>query len=238
MRYAILSDIHSNWEALQKVESYLASQAIDRIAVLGDTIGYGANPNECLAWALEHASLYLMGNHEKAIHDRQLREKFTDWAREAIVWTDQALDKDLKEKIRDLSYLRIERNLTFAHGSPQQPEEFSYLTNFSDAESAFDAFDHEVCFVGHTHVPACFCLQERSASYLAPGILKLDPGKRYLFNPGSAGQPRDRDHRLSFGIYDDSKKTFEIIRLDYDASKAAAKIRKAGLPPYLADRLL
>ena len=238
MRYAILSDIHANWEALQEAERYLASQAIDRIAVLGDTIGYGANPNECLAWSLDHASLYIMGNHEKAIHDLGMREQFTNFARVAIDWTAQVLDKPLKERIRDLSYLRIEENLTFAHGSPDQPEKFSYIMNFSEAEPAFRAFQHEVCFVGHTHVPACFCLEERSGTYLEPGILKLTHGNRYLLNVGSVGQPRDRDHRLSFGIYDGAKETFEIVRLEYDAFKAAAKIRKAGLPDYLADRLL
>jgi len=107
-----------------------------------------------------------------------------------------------------------------------------------DAVPSFREMETPVCFVGHTHVPGCFCEMARSAERLEPGMTEIAAGTKYILNPGSVGQPRDGDPRTAFGIYDDEKRTFELVRLDYDNEKAAQKIRKAGLPAYLADRLL
>ncbi len=237
MRYALFSDIHANWEALETAFLHSKTQKIDRYAVLGDTLGYGANPNECIAWVLEHAKIYVMGNHEKAVWDKALRELFNPMAAEAIEWTEKVLRKDLAARIRDLGYLHIENNLIFTHGNPVEPENFQYLFNYQDAEPSFKMMRCPVCFVGHTHVPACFSEKEKSVSYLKPGILKVDAMSRVILNPGSVGQPRDQDPRLAYGIYDDKKQTFEIVRLEYDNQRAAKKIRDAGLPGFLADRL-
>ncbi len=238
MRYAILSDIHSNLEALETAAGHAETKQIDRWIVLGDTVGYGANPNECFEWVVNHAQLFIMGNHEKAVIDPKLREWFNPLAREAIIWTAGILAEPLKKRIADLPFLKIEKGITWTHGSPDKPEDFRYLTRFEDAAPSFQSMENDVCFVGHTHVPCCFCLSRKSTEYLAPGVTELAAGERYILNPGSVGQPRDRDPRLAFGIYDDTAKTFEIIRLEYDNQKAAEKIRKAGLPRYLADRLL
>lgn len=238
MRLALFSDIHSNLEALETATLHAKSQGIQSFAVLGDTVGYGASPNECFEWALQHASFYLMGNHENAVVDPRLREWFNPVAREAIVWTEEVMKDTFKKEISGLPYLRHEKGFVFAHGSPDHPEGFRYLINFQDALASFRQFQTPVCFVGHTHIPSCFCEQARTARYLAPGILTLEPTERYILNPGSVGQPRDRDPRLSYGVFDDQAKTFEIIRLPYPNEKAASKIRKAGLPASLADRLL
>ena len=238
MRFAVLSDIHGNLEALETAVSFAKGRGIDRWMVLGDTVGYGAEPNACFEWVLQNASLCLMGNHEKAVVDHALRDWFNEWAREAIVWTAGIMDPALKKAIPDLPYVKIENDFTFAHGSPDNPEEFRYLVSFNDAVPSFRYLEKPVCFVGHTHVPCCFCEGKRSAEYLPPGMVNLEPGERYILNPGSVGQPRDRDPRLSFGIFDEGKRSFEIVRLTYDNVKAAGKIRKAGLPRYLADRLL
>ncbi len=238
MRYAVLSDIHSNWEALEKAVSYAETQNVEACLVLGDTVGYGANPNECFEWAVGHAAVYVTGNHEKAVVDLGLRDWFNEAAREAIEWTAEVMKPELKEKISSLPLVRIEKGFTCVHGSLDQPEKFNYLMSFHQAIHSFVKMENAICFIGHTHIPSYFCAEDRTANYMKPGILNLEEGKRYILNPGSVGQPRDRDPRLSFGIFDDEKKTFEIIRLEYDNKKAADKIRKAGLPRFLADRLL
>lgn len=238
MRLAIFSDIHSNLEALEAAVRRAAQAKVDQFAVLGDTVGYGANPNECLEWVLRHAAFHLMGNHEKAVVDPTLREWFNPAARDAIVWTAEVMAQTLKREIPALPYVRLESEMTFAHGSPDEPENFRYLMSVSDARPSFKKLEHSLCFVGHTHIPSCFCEAAQSAEYLKPGILRLASGERYILNPGSVGQPRDRDPRLSFGIFDSRERTFEIIRLPYENEKAALKIRRAGLPGVLADRLL
>jgi predicted phosphodiesterase len=238
MRYALLSDIHSNLEALETAVEHAKSQKIDSWVVLGDTVGYGANPNECFEWALRNASIYIVGNHEKAVTDLEMREWFSGTAREAIVWTARVMSPKLKKEIDGLAYLRLEKNMTFVHGSPYRPEEFHYLRDFQDAVPSFAAMENNLCFVGHTHIPSCICENRQSEESLTPGVFQLKKGERYILNPGSVGQPRDRDPRLAYGIFDDEKQAFEIFRLDYDNQKAADKIRKAGLPQSLADRLL
>ena len=238
MRFAIFSDIHANLEALETAVDYAQGRDVERTVVLGDTVGYGADPNACFEWAVQNTSIFLIGNHERGVVDPLFRDWFNDWAREAIVWTAGVMDPALKKTIPDLPYLKIENGLTFAHGSPDDPEKFRYLLTFSDAGPSFSQFENSICFVGHTHIPCCFCLGRHSAEYLKPGTLTLESKERYILNPGSVGQPRDRDPRLSFGIYDDEKRTFEIVRLPYDNEKAAGKIRRAWLPRYLADRLL
>jgi predicted phosphodiesterase len=238
MRYAILSDIHSNWEALETAVSYAQGQKIDSWVVLGDTVGYGANPNECFEWAIQNAAIYVTGNHERAVIDPRLREWFNEWAREAIEWTDKVMDPKLKEKIKPLPYVQMREGFTFVHGSLNEPEQFHYLFSMEDAAPTFKQMESPICFIGHTHVPSCFCEKPQAAIYLKPGIWQLEKGERYILNPGSVGQPRDQDPRLAFGIFDTEKQTFQIVRLTYENHKAADKIRKAGLPAYLADRLL
>lgn len=238
MRYALLSDIHSNWEALESALDYLSKEKIGEYWVLGDSVGYGANPNECFAWVLENARVALLGNHEQAVTDFKLREWFTEPARAAIDWTAGVLKPEYRDRIRELNFLHIGPSLTAAHGSPDRPEEYRYLFSFEDARASFRAFETPICFVGHTHLPSLFRESTESVSYLQPGSYALEPDERYLLNPGSVGQPRDRDPRLAFGIFDDEKWNFEIVRLKYDNEKAAAKIRKAGLPDFLAERLL
>jgi len=238
MRHAILSDIHSNWEALETAVHYLKKQKIDEYWVLGDTIGYGANPNECFAWMFQNARVALAGNHERAVVDPRILEWFNTEARRAVEWTAEVLDPEYQKKIPELRYLHITLSSTLTHGSPDRPDEFRYLFSFEDARRSFHAFETPLCFVGHTHVPSIFYEATESMSYLREGVYELARNERYILNPGSVGQPRDRDPRLAFGIFDDRDWTFEVVRLEYDNRKAAEKIRQAGLPTFLADRLL
>ena len=238
MRYAILSDIHSNWEALQAALDYLKKEKIDEYWVLGDTVGYGANPNECFSWMNQNARVALLGNHEKAIVAPEILEWFSGDARKAAEWTTKNLEPIYQEKIKDLAYLHISLFATSAHGSPDEPQEFRYLFSFEDARFSFHSFETPLCFVGHTHIPSIFEEATETVRSLKPGQYELARNERYILNPGSVGQPRDRDPRLSFAIFDDKKWIFEIVRLEYDNVTAAEKIRRAGLPTHLADRLL
>ncbi len=237
MKLALFSDIHSNLEALETAEAHARKSGVERFAVLGDTIGYGANPNECFEWVLGHVDILLAGNHELALTDPVMRYSFAGIAATALDWTREKMDKKLIGKTKEISFFKIESDMTFAHSSPDQPEKFRYLWGPEDARRSFPEMKNQVCFVGHTHVPACF-FENGDGGRLRPGTIQLPEHEKAILNPGSVGQPRDEDPRLAYGIYDDKARTFEIVRLEYDNRKAADKIRKAGLPAYLADRLL
>lgn len=238
MRHAVFADIHGNLEALEAALKHARRLGLSRFIVLGDSIGYGADPNECLKWALEHAGLHVLGNHEAAVIDRRILEKFTSSAREAIEWTAERLRSELVDRLRGLPDLQIDGNMTLAHGTIHSPEEFHYLFDESDACKSFLALRTPWGLVGHSHVPCFFSEKEGTGGHLKPGVLKLRKQGRYLLNPGSIGQPRDRDPRLSFGILDGDELTFEIVRLPYDNKTASEKILAAGLPASLAYRLL
>ncbi len=202
MRFAIFSDIHANLEALETAADDAGGRQIDQFAVLGDTVGYGSNPNECLEWALQHSAVNLLGNHEKALTDLSVRAGFTRFAYEAIVWTSEVIDPSLVKKIQGLPYVQTHDGLTFAHASPASPEEFPYITRFEEAAPAFQKMTAEFCFIGHTHVPSCFCELTKTGERLDAGLRELKNKGRMILNPGSVGQPRDGDPRLSYGIFD------------------------------------
>jgi len=238
MRYAVFADIHGNLEALTTALEYARKRRLSQFLVLGDSVGYGANPNECLEWALQHAGLHVLGNHEAAIIHVKALEDFTDWARKAIDWTAERLRPELIARIKDLPYLQAEGGVTLAHGTLHSPEKFHYLFDENDAYRSFLALRTPWGFFGHSHVPCFFAEKEGTGGYLKEGVLRLRKKERYLLNPGSIGQPRDRDPRLSFGILDEDELTFEIVRLPYDNKRASEKILAEGLPASLAYRLL
>ncbi|OGX06453.1 MAG: hypothetical protein A3G87_00870 [Omnitrophica bacterium RIFCSPLOWO2_12_FULL_50_11] len=240
MKYAIISDVHSNLEALERVLSEIKKANIDQVICLGDVVGYGANPSECLMLVREVAAQIIMGNHDQAIEDAALRNDFTPWAKEAIEWTASVLDEEDKRVIRDFPRIVIDRKakITWTHGSVHEPGEFHYLFSSADAQPTFRALETDFCFFGHTHIPSLFTVRSGLARYLPAGSYRLPAGERYVLNPGSIGQPRDRSPKLSFAFFDSDDQTLEIVRLDYDNETAARKIRKAGLPAFLADRLL
>lgn len=240
MNYAIISDIHSNLEALECAYTEIKNRKVDHVICLGDVVGYGANPAECLKLVREISQEIIMGNHDRAVEDIELRVYFNDWAREAIEWTASVLSPTEKRQIRDFLPLVINReeNVTWTHGSVDEPDEFHYLFSEDDARPSFKLLETDFGFFGHTHVPSLFAGKSHETRYLPAGSYQLSRGERYLINPGSVGQPRDRNPKLSLALFSSDQLTLEIVRLDYDNQKAAQKIRKAGLPVYLADRLL
>lgn len=240
MKYAIISDIHSNLEALQRALGEIQKRGCDKIICLGDVVGYGADPSECLKRVRESAGEIIMGNHDRAVEDIRLREYFNEWARTAIEWTARMLSEEEKAAIRQFVPIVInaKENITWTHGSVHEMGEFHYLFDTAEAGKSFDVLETRFCFFGHTHIPSIFSEKGKEVQYLPAGKSELSPNDRYLINPGSVGQPRDRNPELSFAFFDSKQFLLEIVRLDYDNQKAAEKIRKAGLPDFLADRLL
>jgi diadenosine tetraphosphatase ApaH/serine/threonine PP2A family protein phosphatase len=229
LRIAIISDIHGNLEALTRAFEYIDSAGTDRVVCLGDIVGYGANPTECLSLVRERTGSIVLGNHDEAAFDSQQNESFTPNARTAIEWTSRRLDESEKRFLRSLPYQISFDGMLFVHASPRHPERWDYLLGVMEARGCDAAFGERICFIGHTHLPFVCPMK--------PSIRGYNPESRFIINCGSIGQPRDRDPRSSFGLLDTVAGTYENIRLEYDIKTAADKIRAAGLPAALADRL-
>ncbi|HLF13589.1 MAG TPA: metallophosphoesterase family protein [Bacteroidota bacterium] len=229
MRIAIISDIHSNLEALNRALKEIEREKVDEIICLGDIVGYGANPNECVDIVKELSPHVLLGNHDEAAIDLSKTEFFNPFARIAAEWTGDTLTEENKDYIAGLPLI-LERNGIFlVHASPVHPQEWNYILTPSDAAENFPAMPSEVCFIGHSHVPEVF-----GEDLWTRNVVK---GEKFIVNVGSIGQPRDGNPKLSFGIFDTELWSYRNLRLDYDIELAAFKIKKAGLPKNLADRL-
>jgi len=230
MRIAIISDIHSNLEALEKALSIIAEKKIEEIVCLGDVVGYGANPNECLSLVRGITSHILLGNHDEAAVNLKNVEDFNPHAQLAAAWTNKTLTDENKKFIEALPYTLELSGLRFVHSSPFEPDAWHYIISPEDRSDNFSLFSEPICFFGHSHYPGVY--GEKIEDQI------VERGKKFLINVGSVGQPRDHDWRLSFGIFDTDAWTYENIRSEYDVKTASEKIRKAGLPRPLAERIL
>ncbi len=239
MRYAFISDIHSNIEALDAALAFIAPE--DTVVCLGDIIGYGPNPNECIARVRERSQYVVLGNHDLAVLNGFGVDRFNDAARAAVAWTRDVLDPEHLAWIDTLAYeLRLPEML-FVHGAPV--DYFEYILDVREAATAFAATDAPVVFIGHTHIPELWTLDAEGAyghiHVQHGGTHRLDiaAGNRYIVDVGSVGQPRDLNPEGSIAIYDDIRKDVEWVRFEYDIGKTQSKIRAVGLPGYLAMRL-
>lgn len=227
MRIAFLSDIHGNLEALTVALEAVDRQKTDKLICLGDVVGYGADPGKCLDLIRSRTSSIILGNHDAVAVGNEDLAYFNEFARAAALWTQTVLSEEHKEFISSLPLVLKEDELHLVHGTPDNPERWNYIFSAYDAYKQFSAVEGRVCFVGHSHVPGDY--REREAN--------PDVSPKRIINVGSVGQPRDRDPRLCFAIYDTDSDEVEFIRQEYDVETAAGKIRKAGLPEFLADRL-
>lgn len=240
MRYLILSDIHANLEALHAVLA--AAEPCDRVLVLGDLVGYGADPNAVveLVRALPNA-ITIRGNHDKVGAGLTTPEGFNHLARQAIVWTASTLTPTNRAWVAALPQgpTLVDAFTQICHGAPFD-EDF-YIFDDLDARRAFRAIERPLCLFGHTHVPAVFGF-DGDLQLIGPPrgpstVLTLKPELKYLVNVGAVGQPRDGDPRAAYGVLDTEAKVLSVLRVAYDVPAAQHKILAAGLPEVLAQRL-
>jgi len=236
MRYAILSDIHANLEALEAVLADAHAQSCSEFVCLGDVVGYNANPSECVARIQKLNCPVVKGNHDEQASIAMTTEAFNELAEEAIDWTRQHLSAEDKAWLTGLRLTRQVGDFTIVHATLDTPGQWGYVFNDLDALASFTFQHTPLCLFGHTHWPTAF-VRDDSVHRIPTGQILLATGKKYFINPGSIGQPRDRDWRAAYCIYDTERQMVEQRRVKYDLETAQRKIRKAGLPERLADRL-
>ena len=236
MKYAIIADIHANLEAFQVVLEDIKKQNCTHVACLGDVVGYNANPKECLEIVRSMNIPCVKGNHDEYCSIDENLEGFNPHAAEAVNWTRQQLSDPDRQWLRELKYVRLVASFTIVHATLDVPQRWGYVFDKLAAAASFTYQNTAVCFFGHTHVPVAFIRDSvvRGGSY---SKFKVEPGRKYFVNVGSVGQPRDLNPKASYAVYDMEEGSIELRRLDYDIPKAQAKIRAAGLPERLADRL-
>ncbi|HUK14727.1 MAG TPA: metallophosphoesterase family protein [Thermoanaerobaculaceae bacterium] len=248
MKYLILSDIHANLEAFRAVLSHAARKRRDAVLFLGDVVGYGAAPNQVVERLRRMGNVVsVRGNHDRVVLDpEQGAVFFNTHARRAAQWSAEMLTPANQRYVEGLPIgpRTVGEGVAICHGSPSDEDE--YLFSEAEAMSAFHAAPARVTFFGHSHVPCMFELSgegdhESLVGVLLRGsrvVIDLDPTRRYLINPGSVGQPRDRDPRASYGMYDTAVGRFTLYRVPYNVELARRRILTAGLPPILGDRLV
>jgi predicted phosphodiesterase len=238
MRYLVFSDIHGNFEALEMVLEEISSLRPDIIVSLGDVVGYGANPRECIETVQEYAHIKVGGNHDLAAIGLEDSDSFNPTAKRAILWTAQILEPRHRDILERYDPVRRYGGCVFAHSSPIAPLDFEYVYTVSQAKQIFGQCCEKFIFIGHTHVPGIISFNERDGCRVVEhSIVQVAAGSRYLINVGSIGQPRDGIAAASFAILDLKKNRISIRRVPYDITSAQKKIQSVGLPESLAMRL-
>lgn len=241
MRYAVISDIHSNLEALEAFLKKVDTLGINEILCLGDVVGYNANPNECCAIMRERNARCIMGNHDSRAIGLEDTFGFNRYAEEAVLWTGRELTEENRNFLKNLPRsLIIENKFLVVHGWVNDTDR--YIIGESATRENFELMKQfippvKLCFFGHTHVPVVYVEGGEKADGSAIGPLRLSDKDSCLINPGSIGQPRDSDPRASFLVYDSKKSTIQFHRVEYDIKTAAEKVIAANLPRRLAERL-
>jgi diadenosine tetraphosphatase ApaH/serine/threonine PP2A family protein phosphatase len=242
VRYLILSDIHANMDAFDTVLAH-ARGRWDRALVLGDLVGYGAQPNDVIDRVRElEPDAVIRGNHDKAASGLDDGSQFNTVARVAAMWTGSQLTPDNLDYLRALPMgpVEIDALAEICHGAPF--DEDHYIFDGSDAVMAFESAERPLCLYGHTHLPAIFRKLDDHYEGAPPDpdrevMVPLQRGARYLVNAGSIGQPRDGDPRAGYGILDADARELRLYRVRYPVEEAQRKIIAAGLPASLASRL-
>ncbi len=242
MKTAVISDIHANLPALETVLADIDAVGAEEIWCLGDAIGYGASPNECLEILAERCQVLLLGNHDLAAMGVIDISTFSPSAAEAALWTREHLSQQSVEILNGLGGMSSARReeIGLYHASPRDPI-WEYVVDIDLAEECLAVQSERVCLIGHSHIALYFTRADemaRTASELAPeGTVRNFANGQWLLNPGSVGQPRDGDPRCAWMELDTDSMKASFHRQDYAIETASQAIRDAGLPPHLADRL-
>ncbi len=240
MRYAVISDIHGNYEALSAVLSDIYSNKVEMILCLGDVVGYGPNPNECTQLIRDHCHHTIMGNHDAAVFDPIMPQEFNKNARIAIEWTSRELNKKSRDFLNNLPLKWDNDELLAVHATPYDSHLWYYITSIEDARFNFNFFSHSFCFTGHTHIPGIIRYEENSGeiAIIKPCNYRYnDENSRFIVNVGSVGQPRDRDSRSCYVILDTDTKEVLFRRVEYDIQGYQGKMRLIGMPEFLVTRV-
>ncbi|HZS35639.1 MAG TPA: metallophosphoesterase family protein [Polyangia bacterium] len=239
MKIGIFSDTHANHEALSAVLSAFEREHVDKLVCLGDTVGYGANPNECCDLVRDVAAFTILGNHDAAVAGRMDYSYYYDAARQALDLHASILSPDNMKWLQSLPYEVREGHISFCHGSPVNIEEFEYIFAPEQAARCLPEWERlaDVTFIGHSHLCKSFALEPEDVHEVVAQKFELRPGHKYIISVGSVGQPRDYDNRASYTVYDSDARVFEFKRVAYDIDSAAQKIFSAKLERNFGNRL-
>jgi diadenosine tetraphosphatase ApaH/serine/threonine PP2A family protein phosphatase len=211
-------------------------QGVKKYISVGDIVGYGANPSECLAKVRSLGSVIVAGNHDQAIAGLLSPEFFNVYAKESVFWTQKNLAQEEIDFLRNLNLVEFVDNFTVTHATLYYPENFDYIQTSYDAHLSFDNQKTPLAFIGHSHIPVVF-FKRRTVTYSQATDVKINSADRILVNVGAIGQPRDDNPDAVCAVYDSDEGVVRLKRTKYNISKAATKIKQAGLPEILAERL-
>lgn len=242
MRIGIISDIHSNLEAFEVSLNYFENQKIDKLIILGDVIGYGPDPQECIKLT-EKANIILKGNHEHGLIENDF-SRFKKIAKISLEWTIKKIKEEKMKQIRTWKEKEEMEDIIFVHASISKPF-YKYLIKKEDAEQEFKIMEKKICFVSHTHIPGAFKknMEKEEIEKIYPDLngkmeIKIQEGFKYIINVGSSGFPRDGFPLICVSIFDTEKKEFKLNRISYPVEITWKKIIENGLPSKIADNLL
>ncbi len=239
VKYGIFSDVHGNLEALNEVMDSMTRHGVERRVCLGDIVGYGPFPNECVELIAEKSDIVVLGNHDSVAVGRESHDEWNNYtAQRSIEWTRNVLTPATVEFLRKLPYTASEKPLFFTHASPWNPPDWKYVSSLDDAVDTFSFFTEQIAFIGHTHWPIIVIMDNEQSFHVSESLsYTLRPGQRLLVNDGSVGQPRDRNTQASWCLCDTERMSVEIVRVPYDIDKTQAAMRKLGLAEFLITRL-
>jgi diadenosine tetraphosphatase ApaH/serine/threonine PP2A family protein phosphatase len=239
MRTGILTDVHANLEALTACLGMIKRVGVDRLVCLGDTVGYGADPNATCDLIRRNCQFAVLGNHDAAVAGRMDYSFYYQAARDVLDWTARRLTPDNMAWLRSLPYSVPEAEVLYGHGSPLEPSAFEYIFALEQAEDLVLRAGNlaHLTFIGHSHLQRAFLLFPKVKDVWSDRV-QIHAGQKYLCSIGSCGQPRDYDPRSCFGVWDDEQRVVEFHRVSYDNQTTSRKILEAGLSPHFARRLL
>ena len=238
MKIAVYSDVHGNLEALTAVLKDMKREEPDARLFLGDAVGYGPNPNECVEMVRENSDVVLAGNHDWAAVGLTDPSYFNPQAYESLQWTIESLSDENKAFLKTLAPSGLYGQVQLAHSTPFKPEEWGYLLSLQDAMENYPALTRNVCFTGHSHQP--IIIEYADGANIVPIhdlYLILQANRKYIINVGSVGQPRDSNRDACYLVYDEKGRNVGYRRVEYDLVKTQKKMAKAKLPEYLIRRL-
>ena len=231
MRYAIISDLHANKQAMQAVLTDIKSIGADQIICLGDVVGYGPSPVEVLAMAYKNVSCFALGNHDAVVAGIMSPDCFNDKAKRLIEWTCSNLDPKASKFFASFPLVLNGENFRCAHGEFEEPRRFGYILDNDHALKSFKITDEQLLFIGHSHIPGIYVLGESGhPHWMRPQDFATEPVKRYIVNVGSVGQPRDDDCRASYCIFDTDKQGVLFRRIPFDIDAYRETLRKRKIP--------